>query len=74
MGPLQVQEATMKVLIAHNKHGPAAIAAVKDIKDYAEASLTLSAFAENTNIILEEDPAQVPSDLCPPRNDFTQVP
>ncbi len=74
MGPLQVQEVTMKVLIAYYKHGPAAIVAVKGIRDYAEASLTLSAFAESTNIILEEDPAQAPPGLCPPRDDFTQVP
>jgi len=46
MGPIQVPEATIKVLIAHYKHGPAAIEAVKDIRDYAEASLTLSPSVE----------------------------
>jgi hypothetical protein len=56
MGPIHVQEATINILIAHYKHGPVAIEAVNDIKDYAEASLTLSAFVENTNITLEEDP------------------
>ena len=50
---LQVQEATIKVLIASYKHGPAAIAAVKDMRDYAEFALTLVAFAENTNFTLE---------------------
>jgi len=65
MGPIQVQEATIKVLIAHYKHGPAAIEAVKDIKDYAEASLTLSAFVENTNITLEEDPVHVTPTAAP---------
>jgi len=54
MGPIQVQEATIKVLIAHYKWGPTALEAVKDIKDCAEASLTTAAFAENTNITLEE--------------------
>ena len=60
MRSLKVQKAAIKVLIAHHKHGPTAIAAVKDIMDYAEASLTLSAFAKNTNITLEEDPVQIP--------------
>ena len=65
MGPIQVHEATIKVLIAHYKHGPAAIEAVRDIKDYAEASLTLSAFVENINITLEEDPVQVTPTAAP---------
>jgi len=62
MGPIQMHEATIKVLIAHYKHGPAAIEAVKDIRDYVEASLTLAAFGEDTNITLEDDPVQVPPD------------
>ena len=56
IGQLQVQEATIKVLTTQYKHGPGAIATVKNIRDYAEASLTIATFAENTNIILEEDP------------------
>ena len=71
---LQVQEATINVLSTLYKHGPGVVKAVKDTRDYAEASLTIAAFAENTNIILEEDPAKVPPHLCPPRDALTQVP
>jgi len=72
MGPIQVQEATIKVLIAHYKHGPDAIEAVKDIRDYVEASLASSAFVENTNITLKEDPVQVSPDRRSPCDNFTQ--
>jgi len=74
MGPLQFQEATIKVLIAHYKHGPAALATIKGIMDYAEASLTAAAFAENTNITLEEEPTQVPSYLRLPKGVPIRVP
>ena len=72
MGPIQVQETNFKILITHYKHGPFAIEAVKDIRDYAKASLTLSAFVENTNITLEDDPVQVPPDRCSPCDNLTQ--
>ena len=39
--------------------------------DYAEASLTLSAFVENTIITLEDDPVQVPPDRTSPCDNLT---
>jgi hypothetical protein len=59
MGSIQVMEATIIILTTQYKWGPAALEAAKVIRDYAKASLTIAAFAENTNITLEEDPAQV---------------